>query len=190
MYRFVVRPRAVCRCLLAAVLVLLLGSGPMLAATTIFVDVSNLSGTEDGSANFPYTTINAALAVALADDVVQVSLNPAFLKDALTAGFNQIRIGEDTAPIKFCSDDGDFSILMPLRNVDAKPVRDYLQKLPACSAPPVESPAPIPTPVPVPQPISQPQTEKETVMSDPQEENASESEGQDPLEQLLNALAD
>ena len=75
MVRFQSRPRAV---LLALALV---AAATSALAGTIFVDANNNSGIEDGTPSFPYNTINEALAVSLAGDVLSVA--PGFYGERL-----------------------------------------------------------------------------------------------------------
>ena len=143
-------------------------------------DTRALLVSPDGHGGF----VHAALPYARcrnADDEIMVGFNPGFLKDALAAGFHQIRIQDAMTPTKFSSADGDFCILMPLRNTNAKPIQAYITKVLAdMSAEPADVPV-----IPAPQPET-----KVVIPMTEATENTAEVEEQDPLDQLLNKLAE
>lgn len=86
--------RGIRRVLRGFAAVLLFGTLPAVAAT-IWVDQSNVSGTEDGSANYPFTRITSALAVALSGDVVRVA--PGVYLETVSIPLGVQVVGEDPA---------------------------------------------------------------------------------------------
>jgi DNA polymerase-3 subunit beta len=117
---------------------------------------------------------------SLSDEPATVAVNPKFLIDAFNAGFTTIRMQDEFRPVKLCSADGDFALIMPMRGGPGKSVCSHIAKLTAKEV--VERPKPEAV-----KPNPQPKDPKPMTVNHPTTNNKAETaDDRDPLEALLD----